>query len=113
MNVPKKVIIATTMQHVTILMAHSTAPVILALQEMEHIAKVTLIYQERSYHLFVGVEGGGGFGEFALPNFIIPCEVIGVRVKKIFGEGRAFVGPKKGVAATVVGGMLPQENFEI
>ena len=27
------------------------------------------------------------FGEFALPNFIIPCEVIGVRVKKFFGGG--------------------------
>ena len=37
--------------------------------------------------------GGGVFGEFAQPNFIIPCEVIGVRVKKFFffwgGGGRS------------------------
>ena len=41
--------------------------------------------QGRNYHLFVG---GGVFGEFALPNFIIPCEVIGVRLKKFFEGGR-------------------------
>ena len=38
--------------------------------------------------------GGGVFGEFALPNFIIPCEVIGVQVQKYFflgGEGRPCV----------------------
>ena len=36
--------------------------------------------------------GGGVFGEFALPNFIIPCEVIGVQVQKFFfGGGRAAV----------------------
>ena len=58
------------------------------------------------------------FGEFALPNFIIPCEVIGVRVKKFFGGGgrRAFVCLTSGVAARVVGGsggMLPRENFKM
>ena len=41
MNVKKKVIIATTMQPVTIMMVHSPAFVTLAILEMEHIAKVT------------------------------------------------------------------------
>ena len=46
--------------------------------------------QGRNYHLFAG-GGGGVFGEFALPNVIIPCEVIGVRFKKfssLAGGGR-------------------------
>ena len=40
----KTVIIAMIMQHATILIVHSTALVILALQEMEHTVKVTIYY---------------------------------------------------------------------
>ena len=45
MNVSKKLIIAKKIPHATTLMVHSTALVILALQEMEHIAKVVNLLQ--------------------------------------------------------------------
>jgi hypothetical protein len=43
MNVLKIVTIATTTLRVQILKVHSTAPVILATQEMEIVAKVSLL----------------------------------------------------------------------
>jgi hypothetical protein len=43
MNVLKIVTIATTTLRVQILTVHSTAPVILATQEMEIVAKVSLL----------------------------------------------------------------------
>ena len=47
---------------------------------------MAVLYQRgRNYHFLLG---GGLFGEFTLANFIIPCEVIGVRVKKFLGGGR-------------------------
>ena len=50
--------------------------------------------------------GGGVFGESAKPNFILPCEVIGGRVKNSFfvGGGAALVYPTSDVAARVAGG---------
>ena len=44
MNVTKKVIIVTTMQHATIQTVHSSALATLALKEMERIAKVTFYF---------------------------------------------------------------------
>ena len=72
--------------------------------------------QGRNYLLFAG----GLFGEFALPNFIIPCEVIGVRFKQFSSlaggggeEGWAFIYPTSGVAASRRGvwGNAPPGKF--
>ena len=68
---------------------------------IQRLRKVHLI-QGRNYHLFDW--GGGVFGKFALPNFIILCEMIGVRVQKSFFFGGGVCLPTSGVAARVVGG---------
>ena len=72
--------------------------------DSELVLSYLIRIQGRNYHLFAG-GGGGVFGEFALPNFIIPCEIIGLRVQKsFFFGGGVFVFPTSGVAAWVVRG---------